>query len=104
MRSPSALRVVFVVLLLFAQQAAFTHAAWHAGEHRPTQQSEQDASFQGTLCGLHAAFGEVLGAVAGTASPLLLSRFGQCEPAPVFVDWVVLPSLPPRTRGPPAFL
>ncbi|MFN7086904.1 MAG: energy transducer TonB [Burkholderiales bacterium] len=45
-------------LLLFAQQSALTHAAWHARERQPAPQ-DSGASFQGGLCDLHVAFGAV---------------------------------------------
>ena len=56
--------LVYVFLLLFAQQSAFTHAVWHAQAHPPAHyQDNSDASFQGELCGLHGAFTQVLGGV-----------------------------------------
>ena len=57
-------RFIYIFVLLFAQQNAFTHAAWHAQEHPPAHhEGDGDASFQGGLCGLHGAFTQVLGGV-----------------------------------------
>ena len=52
-----------VFLLLFAQQAALTHAAWHAHhEHASTSRAAaHDGSLQGELCALHGPFTQVLG-------------------------------------------
>ena len=57
-----------ILLLLCAQQFAFTHAAWHAGGGAPPE-SGQEESGQGALCSLHAAFSEVLGTLHATCPP-----------------------------------
>jgi len=55
---------IYIFLLLFAQQSAFTHAVWHAREPAPAHHEDHDdTSFQGGLCGLHGAFTQVLGGV-----------------------------------------
>lgn len=107
------LRLLLAALLLVAQQAAVTHAIWHAhdglaGHVHDTAvvqsgQSHDDDSTQAQFCGFHVAFGQVLGMAHGNAAmfaaPVLLVEHG---PAPdrscrhiVFV--------PPQSRGPPAF-
>lgn len=52
-------------LLLFAQQSALTHAAWHATHKLPPVQQDGNGkgSFQSGLCNLHVAFSQVLGGV-----------------------------------------
>jgi len=62
------LRLACVFLLLFAQQSALTHAAWHAHGQVPAQHhdGEDKASFQGSLCSLHVVFSQVLGGVHTT--------------------------------------
>jgi hypothetical protein len=95
--------LICIFLLLFAQQSAFTHAAWHhAHEHSPAHHQDQDdASFQGELCGLHGAFSQVLGGVQTAVVHHLLPqriagtiahRPGAC----------IVPELHvPLSRGPP---
>jgi len=64
-----ALQFVCIFLLLFAQQSALTHAAWHAHGQQPAQHDSKDkVSFQGSLCDLHVAFSAVLG--GAHASPV----------------------------------
>ena len=93
---------VSIMLLLFAQQSAFVHAAWHARQQSPAQHQDQGkASFQGDLCRLHGAFSQVLGGVQATATHHYVSqridetiahRPGAC---------VVLELHVPLSRGPP---
>ena len=97
------LQLACVLLLLFAQQSALTHAAWHAHERHPAQQ-DSDVSFQGGLCDLHIAFGAVLGGAnaAPPQHPLpdrLDQHIAQRPPA-----HAVVTPLTPRSRAPPAFL
>jgi hypothetical protein len=93
---------VSIFFLLFAQQGAFVHAAWHARQQAPVQHQDQGkASFQGDLCGLHGAFSQVLGGVQPTAvhhsvpqriDKAIAHRPGAC---------VVLELHVPHSRGPP---
>jgi hypothetical protein len=94
-----------VFLLLFAQQAALTHAAWHAQlehESHPAQQHD-DASLQGELCALHGAFTQVLGGVHSDAA--------RVEAPIAVVNAIAGPTdrgisitlRAPRSRGPPRF-
>jgi hypothetical protein len=94
--------LVYVFLLLFAQQSAFTHAAWHAlGHPQQHQQDKGKASFQGDLCALHSAFSEVLGGVQAGAIPLDVSQ-GVAEAIPYRSrPSVVLQTHLPLSRGPP---
>jgi len=108
---PAALKRVFVhlacmFLLLFAQQAALTHAAWHATHKSPPVQHEGNgkASFQGGLCNLHVAFSQVLGGASACALP---PRAAEC-----FIPRAehrershhAAVSLPFFSRGPPVLL
>ena len=99
------LQFVWIFLLLFAQQGALTHAAWHAHGQPPAQHDSKDkASFQGGLCGLHVAFSQVLGGVQATTAQYLVrdgvaERIAQ-QPRPFgFVE-----TLTPLSRGPPVLL
>jgi len=67
------LRLLFAGLLLFAQQAALTHAVWHA-HHDPAPAADLQNAPDGPagntapdsrLCVFDAAFGQVLGGMPG---------------------------------------
>jgi len=61
-----------MLLLLFAQQTALTHAAWHATHESPPAQQDGKGkgSFQSGLCNQHFAFSQVLsGAHAASPAP-----------------------------------
>jgi hypothetical protein len=99
------LQLSCVLLLLFAQQVALTHAAWHAHGQPPVQHDSKDkASFQGGLCDLHVAFSQVLGGVQ--AAPVHHSvRIGVAEriaQRPHLCGFVE--TLTPLSRGPPVLL
>ena len=91
-----------IFLLLFAQQAALAHAAWHAQGGRPAKHERKDnASIQGGLCDLHGVFNTVLGGV--NAHPALDvarertdERIARCAQTAFFSD---VPN--PLSRGPP---
>lgn len=96
------LKLACIFLLLFAQQSALTHAAWHAHGQPPVEHDSKDkASFQGGLCDLHAAFSQVLGGVQ--AIPVRHSvRNGVAERVtqrPRLCGFVE--TLTPLSRGPP---
>ena len=99
------LRLVCICLLLFAQQSALTHAAWHAHGQTPAQHDSNDkASFQGGLCDLHVAFSQVLGGVQATPVQHLVwdsvaERIAQRPRLCGFVETLV-----PLSRGPPVLL
>ncbi len=90
-----------ILLLLFAQQAAYTHAAWHAGEQGERHDRPHDTSFDAKLCDLHGAFAQVLGALPG--SPTSLPDVPPCdEQVSVPAAACVVPPVPvPTSRGPP---
>jgi hypothetical protein len=98
-------QLVFVLLLLFAQQAAFTHAAWHAHDQHPAQHDSKDkVSFQGSLCDLHVAFSAVLG--MAHASPVHHAAREGTDERIVQRPHVlrVAESPTPLSRGPPVLL
>ena len=104
------LRLALVALLLVAQQAAITHATWHArlagGAHHSQDTTDQPAehSQESQLCGFHLAFGQVLGAV-GTSTVALDVPALEAEPLGAGArSCVYLASLPPQSRGPPFLL
>lgn len=106
------LRIV-IALLLFAQQAALSHAVWHAHGQLPAQQQSlanpafpnapaaPDAS---SLCMFDAAFGQVLGGA------LVLPHYflRQVTNGETPLHWqraVTVPEfLAPLSRGPPSLL
>lgn len=98
------LQFVCIFLLLFAQQSALTHAAWHAGQQQIQLDSKDKVSFQGSLCDLHAVFGTVLGGahaspVHQAAQSCIEERIAQ-RPRPLLFTTVPTP----LSRGPPALL
>ena len=102
MSSRRLVRYLCIVALLFAQQVAYAHSAWHAGEQGTRHERNHDASFHGKLCGLHGAFCEVLGALPSVLSPLPPSHATHAHPTGLCAAWVVLPLPTPPSRGPPA--
>ena len=99
-------QIVFILLLLFAQQAAFTHAAWHAHDQHPAQHDSKDkVSFQGSLCDLHVAFSAVLG--GAHASPVHHAA-QECGDERIVLSPArplrVAESPTPLSRGPPHLL
>ena len=99
------LQFACIFLLLFAQQSALTHAAWHAHGQPPAQHDSKDkASFQGGLCDLHVAFSQVLGGVQATPAHLsvrdsVTERIAQRPRLCGFIE-----TLTPLSRGPPVLL
>jgi hypothetical protein len=89
-----ALRILFALVLLNAQQAALAHQVWHLGKQATLPAQSQ-------LCDYHQALGAVAGAVdcaialpAGDALP---------EPSHRSLDHpaATAPGLAPSSRGPP---
>jgi hypothetical protein len=111
-RLSRALNQILCAFLLFAQQAALTHAVGHALAEQSTQQRAADAYERehapapklADLCAYDAAFGQVLGGIAATPASVVpvvavcrtvLHRSRACTAADV---------LTPRSRGPPVLL
>jgi hypothetical protein len=108
----SLIRIV-CALLLFAQYSALTHAVWHAHHQLPSQQYER-LDGAGThspygpgvssLCALDEAFGQVLGAAAGT----LQLHTGAATAGETPLHWqqtlAFQQFLAPLSRGPPSLL
>jgi hypothetical protein len=94
-------RFLFILALLFAQQAAFAHAAWHAGEQAAGQERPHDASFQDKLCDLHGAFGEVLGALSQSADRLPNAAVADTPSSEAPREWVAFSLRTPPSRAPP---
>ena len=93
-------RLLVVVALLFAQQAALAHQVWHsAAKSKPAAEQGKKTN---PLCEQHEALGTVLGALSGAAlhSPAI-------EPAAIHFSAAAVPAarislLSPVSRGPPA--
>jgi hypothetical protein len=98
------LRYALMALLLFAQQAAFTHAASHALDRTValTQHSENPGKdLHGGLCDFHSSFSVVLGAV-GSSAPQCLLVLNTAESIATWHVLQVSASTPtPASRGPP---
>jgi hypothetical protein len=96
-----AIRLLCIFVLLFAQQAAYTHAAWHAGE-QTQHRSKQDATLQDSLCALHGALSQVLGGIHGTPAAAAEACIACCvNEGRCNAPFVALLHSPPA-RGPPA--
>jgi hypothetical protein len=96
---------VFILLLLFAQQAAFTHAAWHAHDQHPAQHDSKDkVSFQGSLCDLHVAFSAVLGGAHASPVHHAVQECGNERIVYRLNPLRVAESPIPLSRGPPVLL
>ena len=99
------IQLASILLLLFAQQAAFTHEAWHAGHPFEQQHDNRDkASFQGSLCNLHSAFSQVLGVVHSSPLPVTLSENVNARIEQTFHARIVAEAPPFLSRGPPSLL
>jgi hypothetical protein len=103
-----------VLLLLFAQFGALTHATWHAhaGEHTTDPahgngdraRHEQLPSGQAELCAFDLAFGQVLGGLhAGGALPLAIMA-GVETLLDLPVSRLRAEALAAKSRGPPVLL
>ena len=100
-----------IFLLLFAQQAALTHAVWHAHQQFPTEHpgsvqvaavpDDGAAGFSGA-CAFDAALGQMLGAApCGNPPPLVALASGDAARSGRYA-FVTSEFLAPRSRGPPA--
>jgi hypothetical protein len=98
----SVLQFICTLCLLFAQQAAFTHALWHAHEPSVQRHDRHDnSSAHGELCKLHGLFTQVVGGAPGTIVQLVLED-ALNEQSPHVASAVLSTSLlTPRSRGPP---
>jgi hypothetical protein len=93
--------LAFAFFLLFAQQGAFLHAAWHANDTTAHQKNKSDGTVQGKLCDLHGAFGQVLGGGHTETPPTPLTEQLR-ETIEYRAHAFVVPALHvPLSRGPP---
>ena len=107
LRRYAVLRIVCAFLLLLAQQGALTHGIWHSAKA-----AHADVSIAGDakdvkknrLCELHAALGSVLGALGGNALALAVADTDEIGFKTADASAVIVPPLPPASRGPPTLL
>ncbi len=108
------LQLICISLLLVSQQAALTHAVWHAterlhghgvagGAHDSHDAGHHDADTARALCSLDMVYGEVLGAICGRTA-----RAAAVAQAPDHVGWLVhrrvaVERVRAVSRGPPDF-
>jgi hypothetical protein len=98
----SALQFICIVCLLFAQQAAFTHALWHTHEPSVRSHTGHDRpSAQGDLCKLHGLFSQVLGTAPGTTFHVAIGNALNEQSAHLSPPVPSSSPLRPRSRGPP---
>ena len=103
------LQLFCALALLFAQQAALTHQVWHAAPHGGPLEFAVSAEGQGgsqapqeRLCGLHAAFGTVLGALDCTGAGAPASFAGEIAFHSTGLSWLSARGPKAVSRGPPA--
>lgn len=110
-----------VLLLLFAQQVALSHAAWHALGHAPGAVHAHDhtdghaghhgdpqhhhpeplSDGQAHLCEFDAVFGQVLGGVHGVYALPLVADLPASIATCVFNPRLGSEAVPALSRGPP---
>jgi len=104
-----------VLLLLVAQQGALVHATWHAGADAHVHERYahgQDAehglppgkSSQRNLCAFDLAFGQVLGGVQGSCTPLIIAVLPAGHTPYPFNPRPGSEAVPALSRGPPVLL
>ena len=99
----SLLQVICVLCLLFSQQAAFTHATWHAHEQSLRQHGgHHKPSAHGELCKLHGLFSQVLGTAPGTIVHIALADALGEQIAQLALAIVTATPITARSRGPPS--
>lgn len=110
------LRLILAGLLLIAQQAAVTHATWHAHDSLAGHShsldygldgeghSQDEHSSEAQFCGFHVALGQLLGGAHGLAccfcAPELASEQSPESPR----TYSGAPALSFYSRGPPVLL
>lgn len=95
------LTVVCVVLLLFAQQGALTHAAWHAGATSASHDKGDKGGLERSLCDLHKSLSQVTGGVPAQAVVSIVAVEPKAVLAGRWLPAAVVHFLAPLSRGPP---
>ncbi len=96
------LQLVCVLCLLFSQQAAVSHAIWHANHQSAAQQgSHKNQSAEGRLCNLHGLFSQVVGAAPANDINFALADALNEQRAQAFHDVASVTPIRARSRGPP---
>lgn len=97
-----ALQLLCAFFLLFAQQSALTHAAWHAVKNAPLEQRDAAKSQpQAAACALDGAFAQVLGAVTAHLFEIVRSAPPRILAIASRNERVTLDLPLARSRGPP---
>ena len=101
-------RLFLIAALLLAQQSALAHQLWHAasGEARAAVAKLDDGKAAGgnPLCSLHAALGDVLGALDNAVPLFAQAGLSPDAVLPAGYSAASLAALAPSSRGPPASL
>ena len=115
MAKRAVLQFLCVLLLLFAQQGALIHSAWHLHDYLPAHEHHDRAgaahddgdeipSSQAELCIFHAAFGSLF-AGGCTAQPTIAAAGFFHWLATLPAVWrIAQPTLTPPSRAPPVLL
>ena len=97
------LAIALIATLLAAQQLAIAHELWHLRDYAGSQSGGKSSTQPGS-CDYHAAYAEVLGAVASSALPPALGSYRAERTARFVFTSAHRDLIAPASRGPPAFL
>lgn len=105
-------RLVLILALLIAQQAALDHRVWHLAAALPHSGALPAISkvpvgnipAQETLCRLHAPLGAVLGIIGGDAPPVILAVAEEVHGTVCGAPAGTHHAVRPVSRGPPLVL
>ena len=103
------MRLWCVVLLLFAQQTALTHATWHAAQAHQAQEASahahaddtHDHRFGSELCIYHLAFCDVTGGSCGSGAQPWASESAPVRHPSGAIARLSIEAVPATCRGPP---
>ena len=105
-----------IFLLLVAQHSALTHSVWHLNDHLPAHQQHQQAgnaldqendegnTSESRLCGMHFAFGSVLGGNCASLAAVFLPDLTHWLLSSTDVQRTARAPASYRSRAPPVLL
>jgi len=100
MKLHRALTSLLILLLLFAQQAAYAHAITHLGKEAPAKERLADSK----LCDKCVSFEKISGVAPASVPAILALEFVFAQPLPA--DYIFSPRTVAvfHSRAPPVFL
>jgi hypothetical protein len=100
-------RIALLAAFVLAQHTALAHQIWHLGGHSQQTAFSNADSYGGDapqsnlLCDFHSALSAALGALDSTPIAFPVSGPYQNDYIHTAAPAVVVPALPPASRGPP---